>query len=89
MSNDSRYTKIIPAVGNWYLLVKANKETKTQDSIYPIAAWAECNDGRIIGLSNAGKYQPAELFSPPPGFTCLYLREDELTPEQQQLIGRN
>ncbi|BBT46161.1 hypothetical protein WP8W18C04_33190 [Enterobacter cloacae] len=73
MSQGSRYSKIIPASGNWYLLVKSNEEVKTSDAIYPIAAWAECEDGKIIGLSNVGKYQPAELFSPPPGFTCFYL----------------
>lgn len=88
MSQGSKYSKIIPASGNWYLLVKGKEELKTTDAIYPIAAWAECEDGRIIGLSNVGKYQPAELFSPPPGFTCFYLREEELTQEQRVLIGR-
>lgn len=88
MSQSKRFSKIIPASGNWYLLVKANKETETTDAIYPIAVWAECEDGRIIGLSNVGKYQPAELFSPPPGFTCFYLREEELTSEQKQLIKK-
>lgn len=88
MSQSKRFSKIIPASGSWYLLVKANKETETTDAIYPIAVWAECEDGRVIGLSNVGKYQPAELFSPPPGFTCFYLREEELTPEQKQLIKK-
>lgn len=87
-TSSSRYSKIIPATGNWYLLVKGKEEVQTSDAIYPIAAWAEDVDGRIIGLSNVGKFQPAELFSPPPGFNCLYLREEELTKEQRDLIGR-
>ncbi|WP_395301615.1 hypothetical protein [Enterobacter mori] len=87
-TSSSRYSKIIPATGNWYLLVKGKEEVQTSDAIYPIAAWAEDGDGRIIGLSNVGKFQPAELFSPPPGFNCFYLREEELTKEQRDLIGR-
>ncbi|EMN5247144.1 hypothetical protein ACVWWU_000260 [Pantoea sp. PA1] len=88
MPQGSRYSKIIPAVGNWYLFVQGKEELKTSDAIYPIAAWAESDDGKIVGLSNVGKYQPAELYSPPPGFTCYYLREEELTKEQRDLIGR-
>lgn len=89
MSEGSRYTKIIPASGNWYLLVKGKEELKTSDAIYPVAVWAECEDGRIIGLSNAGKYQPAALYSPPPGFECYYLREEELTQRERMLIARS
>lgn len=88
VTSSSRYSKIIPAAGNWYLFVKGKEEVQTSDAIYPIAVWAEDGEGRIIGLSNVGKYQPAELFSPPPGFDCLYLREEELTEEQRALIGR-
>ncbi|HCJ7725295.1 TPA: hypothetical protein NV432_002829 [Citrobacter freundii] len=87
MSNGSPYVKIIPATGKWYLLVEGDKNVEVADGIYPIAAWAELSDGKIVGLSNVGKYQPAELFTPPPGFKCRYLREEELSSQQLAMIG--
>lgn len=87
MSEKSRFTKIIPVSGKWYLHVEGNEEIGTTDGIYPIAAWGECgSDGSIVGLSTVGKYQPAELIGPPPGFKCHYLSEEEMTDKLRALL---
>ena len=87
MSEKSRFTKIVPVAGKWYLYVEGGEGSETTDAIYPIAAWGECStDGSIIGLSTIGKYQPAELMGPPPGFKCYYLSEDEMTDDKWKLL---
>lgn len=87
MTVKNRFRKIIPVSGKWYLYVKGDKSVDTSDAIYPIAAWAECeSDGTIIGLSTVGKYNPAQLMGPPPGFKCYYLSEEELTDLHRALL---
>ncbi len=38
MSEKSRFTKIVPVAGKWYLYVEGGKGSETTDAIYPIAA---------------------------------------------------
>ncbi|UJQ25861.1 hypothetical protein L2D04_19935 (plasmid) [Pantoea agglomerans] len=88
MSLKSRFSKIIPVSGKWYLLVKGEKSVNGSDAIYPIAAWGECeSDGTIIGLSTINKSHPAQLMGPPPGFKCYYLSEEELTDSHRYLLS--
>ncbi|MBV4366274.1 hypothetical protein [Erwinia phyllosphaerae] len=83
----SRFSKIVPVSGKWYLFVEGDKSVNTSDAVYPIAAWGECeSDGTIVGLSTVSKLNPAQLVGPPSEFKCYYLTEEELTERHRILL---
>jgi len=78
--------KYVSATGDWYFIHPASEteNNKSKANIFPVAVWAENDDGEMIGLignveSKEGS-SPTKLISPPP-LNGMYIKRNSANSE--------